>query len=103
MLSMQDMQAASLALRDKQTDKSPKNFQTGIGWIVHVTGGAVLGITLFWILLVAFGYDDGGEGLVSLGAIVCLSSSVMCVCFIGLKWRSEMPYLASAITRHRIE
>ena len=99
MLSMQDMQAASLALRDKQTDKSPKNFQTGIGWIVHVTGGAVLGITLFWILLVAFGYDDGGEGLVSLGAIVCLSSSVMCVCFIGLKWRSEMPYLASAITR----
>ena len=25
MLSMQDMQAASLALRDKQTDKSPKN------------------------------------------------------------------------------
>ena len=95
MLSMQDIQAASVAHRGKQTDKSPKNFQTGVGWKVPVIGGAVLGMTLLWIMLLAFGYDQVAQVL----PLGCLGASVLCIYLIGAKWWKEMPYLASAITR----
>ena len=95
LLSMQDIQAASVAQRDKQTDKSPRNYQTRIGWIVPVIAMAVLGMTPLWIMLLAFGYDESVLWL-NLG---CLSASVLCIYLIGVKWWNEMPYLASAITR----
>ena len=95
MLSMQDIQAASVAQRDKQTDKSPRNYQTRIGWIVPVIAMVVLGMTPLWIMLLAFGYDESVLWL-NLG---CPIASVLCIYLIGVKWWNEMPYLASAITR----
>ena len=95
LLSMQDIQAASVAQRDKQTDKSPRNYQTRIGWIVPVIAMAVLGMTPLWIMLLAFGYDESVLWL-NLG---CPIASVLCIYLIGVKWWNEMPYLASAITR----
>ena len=56
---------------------------------------AVLGMTPLWIMLLAFGYDKGAQGL----PLGCLVASVLCIYLIGVKWWKEMPYLASAITR----
>lgn len=94
-LTFHDFQAQRVECAKSPSADSPTRRQVPMGLKLPSVAKAALAVTLLSIPLRAFGYEDA----LRIALLTCLGAALVCVYLTGLKWWTEMPFLAAILVR----